>query len=182
MSGENSTTAAELLLEMWPQDDIHEVVYRAGGAEGGNKGGGLFPLIPKKTDFYEETRHIIVGYGGGQGIGGGFDEAKASKSADSQAEFRIPIKSYYSLFSIDRLLKKRAKKGKGSIINVLERKSRMALIGWRRDMSHLIFGNGGGAIGRLSAVTSTTGTLATTADVRKFERFMRLHSSTDDGA
>lgn len=171
MAVENSTTYAELLLEMWPQEDIYEEVYRTGG---------LLPLIPKDTNFYEERRHIIVGYGTGQGVGANFTQAKAAKSADAQAEFIVTPVTYYSMFSLDRLLRKRSAKKRGAIIPALERKSRNALIAWRRDMNHLIYGSGVGDIGRVSSISTTTITLITAADVRKFEKNMVLELSTDN--
>lgn len=171
MGAETSATYAELLKEAWPQDDIYEEVCRQGG---------LLPILPKDTDFYEEYRHIIVGYGTGQGVGAGFGGAKAAKSADSQAEFKIPLRTYYSMFSIDRLLRKRSQKKRGAILPALDRKAKNALIAWRRDMAHLLYGTGVGDIGRVLSFTGSTITLATATDIRKFERYMQIESSTDN--
>lgn len=161
---ETSTTAAALLTEMWPQDDIVEELF---------KDKGILPLFPKDTNFYEEKRHIIVGYGTGQGLGPKFTQSRNARGAESQAEMTVTLTSYYSQFSIDRLVKKRGSKRRGSIVNILERKSRNALRAWRRDMNQLLYLDGVGVVARIassSGISGSTITLATAADHRHFEK------------
>lgn len=175
MAAATSTTYDALLRELWPQDDVFDLLY---------ENNAFFATCPKDTSFYEKIRHVALGYGTTQGVGADFTSAKANKSGGVNAEFKVTPVTYYSLFSIQRQLLRRAGNKKAAILPALERESRLGLLAWKRDISYLIFGNGGGAIGRLkssSSISGATFTLETLNDVRHFEQNMVLQMSADDG-
>lgn len=170
---ETSTTYDALIREMWPQNDIYDEILQPGG---------LLALLPKDTTFTEKIRHIVVGYGANQGQGASYTGAKAAQGVEVEAEFQVTDRSYYTFFSIDRKLKKRAKLGgkKALIVDAIERKSRNALLQWRVDMSRFLYGTGVGDIGRISSVATTTVTLATAMHHRNFDKNLIVDISSDN--
>lgn len=173
MTAANNTSYDALLRELWPQDDIYDLLY---------EDAPFFAMVQKDTTFYEKIRHVALGYGTTQGVGADFPSAKANKVGSVNAEFKITPVTYYSLFSIQRQLLRRAGNKKAAILPALERESRMAMEAWKRDVQILLWGSGVGDIGRVAVggVSTNTITLATTSDVRHFERNMTLDVSSDN--
>lgn len=174
MAAATSTTYDALLREIWPQEDIYDLLY---------ENNPTFAMMPKDTSFYEKIRHIALGYGTTQGVSADFSTAKANKQASLEKEFKITPVTYYSLFSIQRQLLKRSQNKKVAIAAALERESKMAFKAWKRDIALLIYGSGGGNIAQLTSTQSLSGntfTPLTATDVRHFEINMTLTSSIDN--
>lgn len=161
--------------ELWPQNDIYEELLKESPFLG---------RLKKDTTFGEDVRHIAVGTGMPQGVGPDFSLAKGDKSPSLADVFAIRAKTYYALFSIQGRLMRQAKIDKAVIVKPYARESKNAILQWKRDISAYMFGNGGGAIGRLTATQVLTGNTLVLADVSKirfFQRGMRVQFSTDDG-
>lgn len=174
MAAATSTTYDALLREIWPQDDIYDLLY---------ENNPLFAMVPKDTTFYEKIRHIAAGYGTTQGVSADFSSAKANKQASVETQFAITPVTYYSLFSIQRLLLKRSQNKKVAIASALERESKMAFKAWKRDMAIFMYGSGGGDFGRLTSSQTLTGatfTPATATQIRNFEKNQTLVLSSDN--
>jgi len=162
--------------EFWPQNDIYEELLDESP---------LLGMLKKDTSFGEDVRHIAVGTGMPQGVGPDFSLAKGDKSPSLADVFAIRAKTYYALFSIQGRLMRQAKIDKAVIVKPYARESRNAIRQWKRDISAYLFGNGGGAIGRLTSTQVLTGNTLVLADpskVRFFQRGMRVQFSTDDGS
>lgn len=161
--------------ELWPQKSIYDLVLKEAPTLG---------KLPKDTSFYEDIRHIAVGTGSPQGVGPVFTTAKGNKTASLAKQFALTAKTYYALFSISGRLMRQAKGDQALIVKPYARESKNAINQWKRDMSAFLFGNGGGAMGQISAssnVSTNTITLADTNNVRFFEDGMVLTTSTADG-
>ena len=170
-----SASTYKLLRDLWPQKSIYDELYRASPTLG---------IIKKDTGFYESHRFIDVGYGAPQGVGPNFTIAKNAKTASKTAEFSITAVTYYGLFSLEGRLMRQAKGDKAVIVKPLAREARNVITQWKRDLSRYIHGNGGGALGQISAASNpatATITLTDTNTNRFIEQGMTLQSSSTDG-
>jgi len=173
---DNNQSYDALLKEAWPQDDIYDELYDINES--------FYGMVPKDTGFYEKFRHIAVGHGHTQGVSAAFSAAKANKNPTVQDEFKISPVTYYSFFSIQRQLLRRAQQKKAAILPALDRVTRMAIHAWKR-MTGIYLANvsGIGDLGRLTAastVTGTTATLRSVADTKHFYKGMTIELSVDN--
>ena len=177
-----------LLRELWPQEDIYDELYDSEET--------FYGVVKKDTTFYEKIRHLAVGYGTTQGASASFSDARVGKAPSVQSEWKITPVIYYSLFSIQRQLLKRAQNKKAAVLPALERESKMAIEVWRRMTAIYCWGNGVGSIG----VIATNGlpgntfpgvsgnivlganqvALATLSDIKHYEINMGLDASADN--
>lgn len=184
MTAASSTSFDALLRELWPQEDIYDELYDSEET--------FFGLVKKDTTFYEKIRHLAVGYGTTQGASASFSDARSGKSPSVQSEWKVTPVIYYSLFSIQRQLLKRAQNKKAAVLPALERESKMAIEVWRRMTSIYCWGNGVGSIGVVATgglgpvtyngivLTSSQLALATLSDIKHFEINMGLDCSVDN--
>lgn len=161
-----------LLRTLWPQKSIYEILLNISPTIG---------VIRKDTTFYEKQRQIGAGYSSPQGIGYSFPDAKEAKSASQSVEFTITPKSLYGAFSLEGLLMRRAESDKAIIVDPMKRESKNLVHTWMREISRTIHGNGGGALGKVSAVSGTDVTLTLHGDTRAFEKNMLVQSATTNG-
>ena len=161
-----------LLRTLWPQKSIYEILLNISPTIG---------VIRKDTSFYEKQRQIGAGYSSPQGLGYTFPDAKAAKSASQSVEFTITQKSLYGAFSLEGLLMRRAESDKAIIVDPLKRESKNLIHTWMREISRTIHLNGGGALGKISALSSADATLTSFGDTRAFERNMQVQTATTDG-
>lgn len=162
----------KLLRELWPQKSIYEVLLNLCPTVG---------ILRKDTSFYEKKRFIGVGYSSPQGIGYSFPDAKEAKSASQAVEFAIEPKSLYGAFSMEGLLMRRSQGDKAVIVDPMKRESKNLVHTWMREIGRTLFGNGGGSLGKVSAVSTTDVTLTLYEDTRAFEKNMLVNSATTDG-
>jgi hypothetical protein len=181
MTAASSLSYDALLLELWPQDDIYDLLYDSEET--------FYGIVKKDPSFYEKLRHLAVGFGTTQGASASFSDAKAGKSASRQSEWKVTNVTYYSLFSIQRKLLKQARNRKAAILPALERESKMAIEVWRRMTSIYCWGNGVGSLGQISQIGGTFNGivltnaqigLVSTPDVKHFELDMAFDASVDN--
>jgi hypothetical protein len=171
-------TAYGLTRSLWPQKSIYEEIL---------KNSPVLGLIRKDTNFSERVRYIDVGIGAPQGVGANFGDAKRFKTASRSVEFGVSTTTYYGNFSIDGKLYRVAKYtgNKALIVDPMTRDSKNLMTQIKNDLSTFIHGNGGGALGRMTAgsapTSSATITLASGADVRRIDVGMALQTSAADG-
>jgi hypothetical protein len=161
-----------LLRTLWPQKSIYEILLKTSPTIG---------VFRKDTEFREVSRKIGVGYSSPQGIGYSFPDAKEAKSASKSKEFAITQKSLYGAFSLEGLLMRRAESDKSIVVDPMKRESKNLLHTWMRELSRTVHGNSGGALGRISVVSTTDVTLTLYGDTRAFEPNMLVQSATTDG-
>lgn len=161
-----------LSKEAWPQNSIYMEVYKAGP---------LIGMIDKDGTFGEIVRHIAVGTGNPQGLGPTLSDAKAGKSGIVAKQFAFSPKKYYAAFSIDNLLVEQAKISGSTIIKPYMAMSTGILESWTRDMSGYLYGNGGGAFGRIASISGNTIVLTDPLKARFFNEDMRVSIAATDG-
>lgn len=175
MAANTSTSYSALLKEVWPQEDIYDLLF---------ENMPFLGIVPKDTEFYEKVRHIALGYGAGQGVGADFAVAKSAKTASKEAEFQVTTWTHYSLFSITRKVIRQSKNKRGAILASLARESELALKAWKRELAVMLPGNGGGSIGVGDGSWTVSGSSITLSDINtvvNFEIGMQLQFATTDG-
>lgn len=164
--------AYNLVRDLWPQKNIYDELF---------EGSPCLGIFRKDTHFAEKIRYIGVGYSAPQGIGATFGDAKQYKSPSKAVEFQVQTGTYYGALSIDGVLYRRAKitGNKALIVDPLSRDSKNLMRQMKNDLSTFLHGNGVGSLGRMTAgsdPTTATITLATGADIRRFEPGMYVQT------
>lgn len=173
MSGAaNSFNYSALLRQMWPQSAIYNEILDPTAT--------FYGMVQKDTTMSEITRNIAVGYGGTGGLGSTFAGAKASKQPSQQASFAITSSTYYSLFSIDRLLARRSQNKKTAILPAIARETEMAFASMKLQTGTLLWSNGVGTVAQVSAISGNTITLVSSDDMRKFQNGWSISLSSDN--
>lgn len=167
----------KMIRNLWPTEAIVEQIYKASP---------LLGMIPKDTNFGEKIRFVSVGTSPPQGIGADFGQAKSNKTASTAEEFQVQTTPYYGSFSLSGDIFRKYKKtgNKGLLLDPMARESKGLMRQMKNDLSSFLFGNGGGALGRIlstSTLASQTITLDAGADARRIVKGMTLWASTGDG-
>lgn len=171
MTAANSGTYSALLREIWPQTDIIDELYDVRRT--------YYGVVEHDTSFSEVIRHIAVGYGYTGGLSAQFSNAKRNKTPSVESKFDITPVTYYSLFSIQRQLLRRAQNKKAAIVPALERQVKMALNGWKRRQGIYLWGSGIGNVGQVLVGPGGTATLTTGATQVLTANQIQLTSSAD---
>lgn len=171
MAAADSNSYSAYLKDMWPKKAIQNLVL---------EDNVLWGLLDKYTDWKGGNYHLPLGYGDTAGVGADFNIAQANKQPTSEAQFQLTAATYYSLFSIQRKLIRQAKDD-GAVVESLGRQSTSAMNQWKRGNGIFIFGNGGGALGQITAISGNTVTLSTSAQTARFERNLSVETAPTDG-
>lgn len=171
MAAANPSSYGSYLVDMWPRKAIQNLVLEDNVVWG---------VLDKKTDWRGGKYELALGYADTGGIGADFNVAQANKQPTSEAKFELTPSTFYSLFSIERQLIRRAK-DEGAVVESLGRQSEGAMNAWKRANGLFLFGNGGGALGRVAAISGNTLTLNTQAATSHFEKNLHVQTAPTDG-
>lgn len=171
MAADTTTSYSALLKEIWPQKQIYDML---------NYGMPFFALLRKDSNLAIQN-HLAAGFGTSQGVSSDFAASKANKQPESNAGFKFSAGQIYSLGSVDRQLIRLSRGDARAIIGALDRAAQQAILGWKFECATQLWGNGGGAIGQVSSVSSTNLLLTNVDDVVKFDVGMTLQAAPDDG-
>jgi hypothetical protein len=161
----------ETLKDIW-EDEIHDFMYEEST---------WFGQIPKDTSWEGESQIITVHYGGMNGRSATFSDAQNRKSPPKYKQMTITTRDNYALWSVDHKLIVLSRSQKGSLVRALAENTEKAMTRLKMSTCFMIWGNGGGAIGKISAVTNDVVTLADPNDCRYFEVGDVCEASTADG-
>lgn len=171
----DTTALSAVLKQKYTQRRFAELAYRK------NPG---FALIAKKTDFGGKNKVISVRNANPLGIGKDVSTAQGVKTASVYKQFVVTRASYYGTASISGEAIKAAKGSENALVEGLTKEIDGIINGVSRRLAMMMYRNGGGAIGQISAgsnVGTATITLANPGDVTNFETGMVLQASSDDG-
>lgn len=163
----------ETLKDIW-EDEIHDFLY---------EDSTWFGQIPKDTSWEGEHQIKTVMYGGMNGRSAKFDRAQTRKSPPKYKSMTIPSRDNFGLWSIDHKLITLTRSQKGSLVRALAENTEKAMERLKHSTCFMLWGNGGGAIGQIAAITGS-GTeleLEDHNDVRNFEPGDWLDASDTDG-
>lgn len=161
----------ETLKDIW-EDEIHDFLY---------EDSTWFGQIPKDTSWEGEHQLITVMYGGMNGRSATFSDAQANKSPPKYKVMQIPTRDNYGLWSIDHKLIVLSRSQKGSLVRALAENTEKAMTRLKHSTCFMLWGNGGGKIGKILTVSNDTVVLADINDIRNFEVGDIIESSTADG-
>lgn len=139
----------------------------------------------KKTDFGGEGAYINIATAGTSGGSSDFATALANQGPSVQKRFFITHRKEYQIATVDGLAIATSKDDKMSVLRTLKAEMDKANYKFTLALSSKFFGNAGGALGQISAtsnVGTATITLATPADIVKFEIGDWIQTSSDNGS
>lgn len=175
MPAATTTNLANILKKVWPRDELEKMFFT---------NHPLFAMLPKDTSWAGDVRAIQVQYGVTAGRSSTFANAKANKNPSLVARMNVETADNFCVWSIDHKLITLSRNDKGAIVRALEFETKNAMEKFKRSTGMMVFGNGGGSIGRLRSdvtLAGTTFTLNTTRDARKFEVNDVLKLASTDG-
>lgn len=144
----------------------------------------LFALLPKEDDFEGNNLTITMKYGGSTGDAVDFTNAQTNKSGSNYAQFTITRTSEYAIGGLTTEVIRASRSNKGALVKALKTEVDSSMYKLGRAFAAGLYGNGGGALGRISAgsnVATATITLSDISQIVNFEKGMLLQASVDDG-
>lgn len=172
----NTTNWSTVLKNLW-KDDFQELYY--GDSP-------LLGMLPKRTDFVGNTFYVPIQFGQVAGISADFSTARTNASAPKFDQFGISnVADLFGVFQVDHKLIQLSKNDKGSIVRALEAHSKSTMKKLKRVQCALLYGNGGGSIGRLTSsvnVNSNAMTFTSRRALRYIDIGDKLEFSSADGA
>lgn len=143
-----------------------------------------FGMIKKVNDFVGENYQFALSGAGGQGISPDFASAIANSTASNDLKPIIYRAQMYGYATVTREALLACAGVKGGYIDLAKKIKKDLDRGFKRGVAGLLFGDGGGAFGRIDATTnlaSTTLKLRDPNSVVFFEKGMRLELSATNG-
>lgn len=173
MSQVDSTSFADALKEYYSDDVRKDLVY---------EDNPWFAMCPKLESLSGSEYVQPIQYGIPVGRSATFATALANKDTNKYKAFHVTTVEDYSIISIARKVMKESASDRGAFFEARTREINGMLKALIRSCAGAMYGNGGGAIGRVSSgQTSTTITLTEPEDIVNFETGMEIVFSTADG-
>jgi hypothetical protein len=166
------TTLSDILFRRYPQKSLPLALY---------KESPLFGMMAKDEDHRGEDTRLSLAFAPTGGRSADFATAQANKRGAGYRGFLLTHYEDYSIFSLTGLALAVAKKSKGALVNALEKEGEMCLKALKKSMCATLYGNGGGAIGRVGSTSTTVLTLSNPADIVNFEVGQVVVSGSTDG-
>lgn len=166
------TDYTPVLKTIWPQPDIEDLFY---------EDMPFLAMVPKDTSWVGINRVIALQYGQTNGRSALFANAKANKGASKFKNMTITTADNFSLFSVDHKTIQLTRNDKGALVQALTRESKSAIKKLKRITGAQLWNNGGGAIGKVSALSGATFQFAEPLSARFLEPGDWINLSTDDG-
>lgn len=141
--------------------------------------------IKKKTDFGGEGAYINIATSGTSGGSADFPTALANQGPSTQKRFFITHRTEYQVASVTGQAIATSMSDKMAVLKTLKVEMDKANYKFTLALSSKFHGNAGGALGQISAgsnVATTTITLATKADIVRFEIGDWVQTASDNGA
>jgi hypothetical protein len=164
---------------------LHKILYPFGMQDVLYDDCTLAGLLKKSARFQGESFVVPLKFSPGHKASPSFTEAQVNHDRSRGTRF-IYTDSFknYGIFQMSTEAIKRAKGGAGSFRDAVKDEIDSTLHDMSKDIAAALYGNGGGAIGQVSAFDTTgngTVTLTDPADIIHFEVGMRVQPATTDG-
>lgn len=173
MSAANTSNLGQILKTIWTQDDINEVFY---------SDFPLLAMVKKDTSWSGEARVITVPWGQVAIGGSRFDVALANRRPSRVSKMTITTNDYFVIWSVDHKLITLSRNDTGAVMRALDRETKSAMKRMKRTLGWLMYGDGGGSVGSIASISTTTITLNRARDSRNFEPGMELEVYSNSGA
>lgn len=176
MAAATPTTHDAIIKQIYPDpNEVVRLMYENNVA---------FALITKAYDGVGKNWELPMRIAHTAGRSHSFPNAKANKAGSQVVGMQINVGRNYSLYSVDGLLQRQTMNNRGAFVDAFEFELEAAMDAMNRNVGYEVYGNGGGAIGQISAgstVSSATITMLNINDIVKVEKGMILQTSTTDG-
>lgn len=137
----------------------------------------FYAMVPKKKDFFGKNYPLPIQIGNPQGRSHTFAKAKANQTSSVYKDFTLTRVKDYSLATVDNETAEASENDKGAFLKALTNEIDSAIRSSASSMGSMVYGDGSGCIGQISAgtnVATTTLTLAVADDIVNFEVGMTL--------
>lgn len=165
------STAVELTKRLYPNGLVESLI----------KTMPALGIATKATDFYGEGKYIVHNNGDLGGQSATFANAQTNIGSSAFDRFLVTRSREYSVARIDTEFMRATSKDVGGIRKGFEVAMDKAMEAPRRSLGIHIFGNGGGARGRIASTGSGNFVLTTLTDAKNFVRGMKISCNTNDG-
>lgn len=161
----------QILKNIW-QNDIFDFMYEDQPFLG---------LVDKDTSWDGLYQILTVEYGGMAGRSATFSDAQGNKSPPKYKQMQILTRDNFALWSVDHKLITLSRNDRGALVRALAECTEKAMTKLKRSSCWAFWRNGGGAVGRVSAIVADTITLVDPNDIRNFDLDDVIRLSSDDG-
>lgn len=169
----NTTTTADAALKVIYRDQKLEDVTL--------KNNPFLAWLPKDESFGGASYPLPIQYASGQGRSATFSHAQANATAMKMEKFELTRVHDYQVDRIDGELLVAAENDMEAFVNARVKLIDQGLSNLASNMAIMLWGNGGGARGRVGSVSTVTLTLLDIRTVVNFEIGQSLVSCDTDG-
>lgn len=166
------TTHLPTMKEIWA-DGLESALYTDNPA---------WALCPKSEDWDGSIFHCVIDVGGMNGISSTFARAKANQSPSQPLAFNITTADRFGTWAIEHKLTVLQRNSRGRIVEAMAYETKKVMDRLAASYGHIIHGDGGGSIGRISAISGSTVTLENPDDAKNFEVGDLIYDSANSGA
>lgn len=127
----------------------------------------LLAMVPKDTGWSGNSYEVVISYGPTNGRSTAFDVALATRKNSKTTKMVATTNDNYVIWSIDHKLIQLSRNDAGAVERALTTELEGATTKFKRSLCWMLYGNGGGAVARVSTTVSPSGSTVTLADRRK---------------
>ena len=173
MAASNTQNVPLLLKELWV-DGVENFQY---------EDRPFYAMVGKDTSWSGIKYHVTVQYANGTSVSRRFGTAKDNKRVSKFAAMEVETADLFAIWSVDNKMITLTRDQKGSLLRMLDKATEDAQDKFRRRTAWQLWGNGGGAAGRVAtnAISGAIITLANPNNVRNFDIGDPVEFSNDDG-
>lgn len=160
-------SATAILKELAPTQAIYQVLAQDEP---------LLGLIKTRSDFYSQTRPVIVNYASNQSVSAAFPSAQAAGGQNAYKRFEVTKQLYYGFVRLSRHLILAAKKDKGAFVDAIKSEVDGVMTTLQQELPFQLYGTGTGVRATAGTVTGASHDLplADVKDIHKFAVGMRV--------
>jgi hypothetical protein len=171
MAASTTANVPELLKSIW-DDEVTDYQY---------EDEVFYGKIEKDTSWDGISQIVTCKIGNGGGHSAKFGNAKANKGASTFKKMTIETKDNFALWSVDNKLITLTRNQRGALMKALQEATEGAQSKFKRRTVRALWGNGGGAIGKVSSISTVDLTLTDRFDIRNFDIGDVCDFANDDG-
>ena len=166
-----TSTVPELLKEIW-DDEIHDFLY---------EDKVLYAKLPKDTTWDGLKQKITIQYGGMNGVSNTFDDALEDRAPNEYAQMEVETSDIFGVWSVDNKLITLSRNQRGALVRALDESTEKCLTKVKRMITYQLWGNGGGAIGKIASIDGSDFVFENIDSVRHVDIGDILVFADDDG-
>jgi len=162
----------DILKEMTDKTSVEDLVLSKAPELG---------IFPKRTDFAGKYAPLPFAYAPIAGVSPDFGAAMATKADMVEDAFQITTNDMFALFSLNHKAVAATRNDAGAFYDLVSSRSKSAMTAFKKVMAHAVYGNGGGALGRIASNAGATITLQDRSSVWVLDQNMTIVPATGDG-